>query len=66
MAQNGNGFRGMLNRKAAAAYVGMNESSFRKYLKKKGTPKPKHYEIGVRMLFKTEHLDEWVENFLKV
>lgn len=65
MAENVNGFRGMFNRKAAAAYVGLNETSFRKYLKKKDIPKPKHYKIGPRTFFKPEHLDAWVENFLK-
>ena len=64
MTKNHDGFRGMLNGKNAANYVGVHYCTFIKLLNKKTkTPLP-HYKIGkIKRFFKAEDLDKWIEQF---
>ncbi len=54
----------MLVGKQAAAYLGLSVWTFMRWFKHRQNKKLKlpYYKIGNRYFFKTEDLDQWVEN----
>lgn len=58
------GFRGMLNAKKAANYIGIGYQTFLRLLKNKNEKIP-YYSLRSLYFFKPEDLDEWIERHRK-